>query len=179
MRSPLKQPGEIFDPDPRSASFARLDSTGQHPISLEYRHEKLAAARVSDGARCSKIHLRKLAPPDSLDTQATLICGFRPNNRDTANMNPYYLARLALARQPRPYTDEVIPNVFCEIVKWASRLSGVKSELPMRSRFLCEKGRVGPLNAAQDDLNATEDGPLGEEIQRKCNTRFNTRCDTI
>ena len=30
-------------------------------------------------------------------------------------MNPSYLARLALARLPRPYTDEVVLHVFCEI----------------------------------------------------------------
>lgn len=30
-------------------------------------------------------------------------------------MNANYLARLALARLPRPYTDEVILHVFCEI----------------------------------------------------------------
>lgn len=30
-------------------------------------------------------------------------------------MNPRYLARLALARLPRPYTDQVILHVFCEI----------------------------------------------------------------
>lgn len=30
-------------------------------------------------------------------------------------MDPQYLARLALARLPRPYTDEVILHVFCEI----------------------------------------------------------------
>ena len=32
----------------------------------------------------------------------------------------------------------------------------------------------------QPALNeAIKDGSLGEEIQRKCNTRFDTRCDTI
>ena len=30
-------------------------------------------------------------------------------------MAPRYLARLALARLPRPYTEEVILHVFCEI----------------------------------------------------------------
>lgn len=30
-------------------------------------------------------------------------------------MSPRYLARLALARLPRPYTEEVILHVFCEI----------------------------------------------------------------
>lgn len=50
MGSPLKQPSEIFNPDPRSTSFARLDATGQHPISLDDHHEKIAAVRISDGA---------------------------------------------------------------------------------------------------------------------------------
>ncbi|MCY4421377.1 MAG: hypothetical protein OXC42_09075 [Gammaproteobacteria bacterium] len=30
-------------------------------------------------------------------------------------MNPKYLAKLALSRLPKPYTDEVILHVFCEI----------------------------------------------------------------
>ncbi len=34
--------------------------------------------------------------------------------------------------------------------------------------------------SSQNALNeAIEDGSLGEEIQRRCNTQFNTRCDTI
>lgn len=43
-------------------------------------------------------------------------------------MDPYYSARLALARLPRPYTDEVILHVFCEIERtpppWSNSMSG-------------------------------------------------------
>lgn len=48
MRSPLKQPSEIFDPDPRSTSFVRIDATGEHPVTLDDHHGKIAAVQISD-----------------------------------------------------------------------------------------------------------------------------------
>ena len=34
---------------------------------------------------------------------------------ENLHMDPEYLAKLALSRLPKPYTDEVILHVFCEI----------------------------------------------------------------
>ena len=45
---PLKQPDEIFEPDPRSTSFARLDATGQRSKTIGDHHEQIAAVRMVD-----------------------------------------------------------------------------------------------------------------------------------
>ena len=48
MRQPLKQPHEMFSPDPRSTSFARLDATGPHSKTIEEHHRDVAAIRLSE-----------------------------------------------------------------------------------------------------------------------------------
>ena len=48
MRKPLKQLHEIFEPDPRSRSFARLDSTGQHSRTVGDHHKDIASVRMID-----------------------------------------------------------------------------------------------------------------------------------
>ncbi|MDE0172731.1 MAG: hypothetical protein OYH76_22685 [Defluviicoccus sp.] len=47
MRQPLKQPHEMFDPDPRNTSFARLDATGPHSKTVEEHYRDVAAIRLS------------------------------------------------------------------------------------------------------------------------------------
>ena len=47
MRQPLKQPHEVFDPDPRSTSFARLDAAGPHSKTIEEHYRDVAAIRLS------------------------------------------------------------------------------------------------------------------------------------
>lgn len=49
MRQPLKQLNEIFDADPRSASFVRFDAIGRHPKTIEDHYEDIAAIRLSEG----------------------------------------------------------------------------------------------------------------------------------
>lgn len=48
MRMPLKQPDEIFDPDPRSTSFVKLDAVGQHSKTIGDHHRQIAAVRMTD-----------------------------------------------------------------------------------------------------------------------------------
>lgn len=48
MRMPLKQPDEIFDPDPRSTSFVKLDAVGQHSKTIGDHHRQIAAIRMTD-----------------------------------------------------------------------------------------------------------------------------------
>ena len=45
---PLKQPDEIFEPDPRSTLLARLDATEQHSKAIGDHHEQIAAVRMTD-----------------------------------------------------------------------------------------------------------------------------------
>ena len=47
MRMPLKQPDEIFEPDPRSTSFTKLDATGQHSKTIGDHHKQIAAVRMA------------------------------------------------------------------------------------------------------------------------------------
>lgn len=48
MRQPLKQPHEMFDPDPRSTSFARPDATGPHLKTIQEHYRDVAAIRLSE-----------------------------------------------------------------------------------------------------------------------------------
>ena len=48
MRQPLKQPHEMFDPDPRSDSFARPDATGPHLKTIEEHYRDVAAIQLSE-----------------------------------------------------------------------------------------------------------------------------------
>ena len=47
MRMPLKRPDEIFEPDPRSTSFVKLDATGQHSKTIGDHHKQIAAVRMA------------------------------------------------------------------------------------------------------------------------------------
>ena len=49
MRMPLKQPDEMFEPDPRSTSFAKLDATGQHSKTIVDHHKQIATVRMANG----------------------------------------------------------------------------------------------------------------------------------
>ena len=48
LRMPLKQPHAMFDPDPRSGSFARLHATGRHSHTLADHHKDIAAVRMTE-----------------------------------------------------------------------------------------------------------------------------------
>ena len=48
MRRPLKQLHEIFESDPRSRSFVRLDAAGQHPKTIGDHYKDIAAIRMTD-----------------------------------------------------------------------------------------------------------------------------------
>ena len=48
MRLPLKQLNRIFEPDPRSSSFVRLDAAGQHSKTIGDHYKDIAAIRMTD-----------------------------------------------------------------------------------------------------------------------------------
>lgn len=48
MRKPLKELNEIFQPDPRSTAFVKLDAAGEHPRTIEDHREDIAAIKMSD-----------------------------------------------------------------------------------------------------------------------------------
>ncbi|MYD97449.1 MAG: hypothetical protein F4X98_08700 [Gammaproteobacteria bacterium] len=47
MRTPLKQPAAMFEPDPRSVSLARLDAAGTHPNTLSDHHRDIAGVQMT------------------------------------------------------------------------------------------------------------------------------------
>ena len=48
MRMPLKRLDEMFEPDPRSTSFVKLDATGQHSKTIGDHYKQIATVRMAD-----------------------------------------------------------------------------------------------------------------------------------
>ena len=75
-------------------------------------------------------------------------------------MSPDDLARVALARLPKPYTDEVTLHVFCEIER-TPHLRLIYDQLDEHMDHKWLNSRIGKVIA--ETLNATRNGKIEVE----------------
>ena len=76
-------------------------------------------------------------------------------------MTPRYLARLALARLPRPYTDQVILHVFCEIERTPHLREAYNGLLRFREDPYTQQGLNGQISK---NVRETLDAETGGQI---------------
>lgn len=127
----LKRLDEIFEPDPRSTSFVKLDATEQHSKTIDDHHEQVAAIRMTGRVpkEIRAAYLPFVPNPNTLRPTLTSVNAWRNHCQESETW----------AHTERP--GSTCPRLLCTFLRSVralpmpfSAILGIKSYLNLRNR---------------------------------------------